>query len=118
MANVKKTKAAIIDGVLVPPTENTVLKALVKLGRPATVPELDKSMNGEISDAALYKLLGRLVELRGLVTREESWIEVHGTKLRRILWRPDQLARNSSWEISHDPTSSQTSKQVEGATAG
>lgn len=91
---VVKTNAAIIDGVLVPATEVTVLRALVALGHPATVPELAKSMNDKLSDASLYSLLGRLAEQRGLVTRAERLIEVHGTTFRRVFWSPNRAAIN------------------------
>ncbi|NRF66317.1 hypothetical protein HLB44_04905 [Aquincola sp. S2] len=83
-----KTLAAIIDGVLVPPAEVKALRALVHLRRPATVPEIARSMNDELSDASLYTLLGRLAGQRGLVTREEATVDVQGTALRRVLWRP------------------------------
>ncbi len=89
---IAKTKAAIIDGVLVPAAEVSALKALVLMDRPATVPELARSMNDKMSDASLYSLLGRLAEQRGLVSREERLIEVHGSRLKRIFWRPNQAS--------------------------
>jgi hypothetical protein len=89
---VKKTSAAIIDGVLVPAGEVAVLRTLVKLGRPATVPEIAKAMSDAVSDASLYTLLGRLAEQRELVTRAERLIDVQGTTFRRIFWSPIQAA--------------------------
>ena len=83
-----KTLAAIIEGVLVPAAEVKALRALVHLGQPATVPEIARSMNDELSDASLYTLLGRLAEQRGLVTREVVIVNVHGSALRRVVWRP------------------------------
>lgn len=98
---VVKTNAAIIEGVLVPATEVTVLRALVALGRPATVPELAKAMNEKLSDASLYSLLGRLAEQRGLVTRAEGLIEVHGTEFKRVFWSPSRAAINH-FEVAHE----------------
>lgn len=103
---ITKTKAAFIGDVLVPATEVRVLGALVNIGRPATVPEIARALNDEISDASLYTLLGRLAEQRGLVAREERWIDVQGTRLRRIFWRPHDASRlHFRKEIAYDQTS-------------
>jgi hypothetical protein len=82
--------AAIIGGKVVPSREVKVLKTLASMNRPATVPEIAAEMGEEMSDASLYSYLGRLEEKRRLVTRQVVEVEVHGTKLRRILWTPYQ----------------------------
>jgi predicted transcriptional regulator len=88
-----KTLAAIVDGVLVPPAEVEVLRTLVAFGRPASVPELAKSVPKErISDATFYSLLGRLAERRGLVTREERITWVEGSAFKRVFWTPNQAS--------------------------
>lgn len=84
--------AAIIGSAIVPASEVLVLRTLVNLGRPATVPEIAMAMNEKFSDASLYTLLGRLMEKRGLVTREEAMLEVHGRPVRRIRWSAHQTA--------------------------
>ena len=81
-----KNGAALIGDVVVPPSEVKVLRALVGLDRPATVPEIAKAMEEEFSDASLYSLLGRLSEKRRLVDREEVGVVVMGTTLRRVTW--------------------------------
>jgi hypothetical protein len=84
--------AAIIDGMIVPPAEVKVLKAVVEMGRPATVPELATALDDQFSDASLYTLLGRLADKRRLVARQDLLVEVHGTKLRRVVWSAHQAA--------------------------
>lgn len=84
--------AAIIGSSIVPASEVFVLRTLVHLGRPATVPEIAIAMNEVFSDASLYTLLGRLKEKRGLVTREEAMLEVHGRPVRRVRWSAHQTA--------------------------
>ncbi len=88
-----KNGAAIINGEMVPATEVSVLKTLVNIERPATVPEIAMAMNEVLSDASLYTLLGRLKEKRGLVNREEAMLEVLGRPVRRIRWAANQSAR-------------------------
>lgn len=84
--------AAIIGGVVVPASEVKVLRTLVWLDRPATVPEVATAMNDEMSDASLYSLLGRLAERRRLVARQVVEVNVHGTALRRVTWSALQAA--------------------------
>lgn len=84
--------AAIIGGNIVPASEMLVLYTLAHLGRPATVPEIAIEMNEVLSDASLYTLLRRLKEKRGLVTREEAMLEVHGRPVRRVRWTAHQAA--------------------------
>ncbi len=99
---IAKNGAALIAGNIVPATEMLVLKTLVGLGRPATVPEIALAMDEQLSDASLYSLLGRLKEKRGLVDREEVVLEVSGRPLRRIKWQPHQEAANFIKELQHD----------------
>lgn len=87
-----KSGAAIIGGVVVPASEVKVLKALVDLSRPATVPEIATAMHNTMSDASLYSLLGRLNEQRRLVAREVVEVVLLGTKLRRVKWSAHQAA--------------------------
>lgn len=84
--------AAIISGKIVPASEVLVLRTLAHLGKPATVPEIAMEMNEVLSDASLYTLLGRLKEKRGLVTREDAMLEVHGRPVRRVKWTANQTA--------------------------
>jgi hypothetical protein len=84
--------AAIIGGVVVPASEVLVLRSLVQIGRPATVPEIAKAMNEVMSDASLYSLLGRLAEKRELVSRDVVYVDVCGSSLRRIQWSAHQVA--------------------------
>lgn len=82
--------AALIGSVVVPAAEVKVFKALAKMNRPATVPEIAKALEEEFSDASLYSLLNRLHGKRRLVDREEVALEFHGTKLRRVTWEIHQ----------------------------
>ena len=84
--------AAIIGSSIVPASEVLVLRTLVLMGRPATVPEIAIAMSEVFSDASLYTLLARLKEKRGLVTREEAMLEVHGRPVRRVRWSAHQMA--------------------------
>lgn len=94
MMKIAKNGAAIIGDVMVPAAEVRVLHTLVKLGQAATVPQIAKAMNDEMSDASLYSLLGRLAAQRGLVSRETVSVDVHGTPLRRVLWSAHQAGTN------------------------
>jgi predicted transcriptional regulator len=87
-----KNGAAIIGGMIVPASEVLVLSTLAHIGRPATVPEIAMDMKEILSDASLYTLLRRLQEKRGLVTREEAMLEVHGRPVRRVRWTAHQAA--------------------------
>jgi len=80
--------AALIGNMVVPPSEVKVLGALAAFGRPATVPEIAKALNGELSDASIYSLLGRLAGKRRLVDRKDVEVIVPGTTttLRRVTW--------------------------------
>jgi len=89
---IAKNGAAIIGDVMVPASEVRVLRALVELNRPATVPEIATHMNDEISDASLYSLLGRLDQKRRLVARQVVEFDVQGTRLRRVMWTAHQVA--------------------------
>lgn len=98
---IAKNGAALIAGQIVPATEVLVLKTLVELGRPATVPEIALAMNEQLSDASLYTLLGRLREKRGLVEREDAVVEVSGRPLRRVKWQAHQDATDFIKELQH-----------------
>lgn len=89
---IAKSGAAIIAGLMIPAAEVRVLIALIALGQPATVPQIAAAMNDAMSDASLYSLLGRLNDQRGLVSRQVVFVDVHGTKLRRVMWIPSQVA--------------------------
>ena len=80
--------AALIGNMIVPPSEVKVLRALAAFDRPATVPEIAKALNGELSDASIYSLLGRLAEKRRLVDRKSVEVVVPETTttLRRVTW--------------------------------
>jgi hypothetical protein len=84
--------AAIIGAVVVPASEVKVLRALVELNRPATVPEIATHMKDEMSDASLYSLLSRLEGKRRLVYRQVVEVELHGTRIRRVTWSPTREA--------------------------
>jgi len=86
--------AALIGNTIVPPAEVKVLRVLAAFDRPATVPEIARAMNRELSDASLYSLLGRLAEKRRLVDRKQVEVLVPETTttLRRITWRALPLA--------------------------
>ena len=84
--------AAIINGEMVPASEVKVLRTLVGLGRPATVPEIANAMDDEMSDASLYSLLSRLDQKRRLVARQVVAVNVQGTDLRRVVWTSHQEA--------------------------
>ncbi|WP_148289875.1 MarR family transcriptional regulator [Ideonella sp. B508-1] len=92
--------AALIGNTIVPASEVKVLRALAAFDRPATVPEIAKALKGELSDASIYSLLGRLAEKRRLVDRKDVQVVVPETTttLRRVLWRalpPATLALNA-----------------------
>lgn len=87
-----KNGAAIIGAVVVPASEVKVLRALVELNRPATVPEIATHMKDEMSDASLYSLLNRLEDKRRLVSRRGVEFELHGTRIRRVTWSAAQEA--------------------------
>ncbi len=89
---VANSGAAIIEGVVVPASEVKVLRTLVSLGRPATVPEIGTALNDEMSDASLYTLLSRLDQKRRLVARQAVEVVVQGTSLRRVMWSAHQAA--------------------------
>lgn len=84
--------AAIIGGQIVPASEILVLSTLANIGRPATVPEIAIAMDERLSDASIYTLIGRLQSKRGLVTRKEAMLEVHGRPVRRVQWLAHQAA--------------------------
>lgn len=87
-----KNGAAMIGDVIVPASEVKVLRALVGFDKPVSVPELSIVMDGEVSDASLYTLLGRLNEKRRLVSREVVELEVMGSKVRRVTWSAHKTA--------------------------
>lgn len=89
---IAKNGAAIIDNEMVPASEVLVLRTLVGMDRPATVPEIASAMGDVMSDASLYSLLGRLSERRRLVARQAVTVNVHGTSLRRVVWSAHQAA--------------------------
>lgn len=98
--------AAIINGKIVPASEVLVLRTLVQMNRPATVPEIALAMNEVLSDASLYSLLGRLREKRALVMREEAMLDVRGRPVRRVQWTAHQAAtaffiREENHDVSH-----------------
>ncbi len=101
--------AALIGSVVVPAAEVKVFKALAKMNRPATVPEIAKALEEEFSDASLYSLLNRLHGKRRLVDRQEVALEFHGTKLRRITW---EIHQNSHKQLDVDKNETHT-KQPE-----
>lgn len=78
--------AAIIRGLVVPASEMKVLRTLVQLGLPVIVPAIATAMRDKMSDASIYSLLSRMDGRGGLVKREVVEVNVHGTKLRRVLW--------------------------------
>jgi hypothetical protein len=86
--------AALIGNKIVPPSEVKVLRALTAFDRPATVPEIAKALNSELSDASIYSLLGRLAQKRRLVDRlvVEVVVPETTTTLRRVTWRALPLA--------------------------
>ncbi len=94
--------AAIIGGMMVPPAEVKVLRALLALNRPATVPELAATVKDSFSDVSLYALLGRLNGRRLLVERSEVKVDVLGSQVRRVVWsvpRPiaEMITGSESW---------------------
>ncbi len=76
----------IICGLVVRKGGVVVLRLLAAQETAITVPQLGKIFPGECSDAELYSVLNRLWRRPTLITRTETFVEVTGKQLRRVLW--------------------------------
>lgn len=82
------TSHRVVRGVVLPEAEARVLETLVKIGQPATAPQIVKAMKDKpIGIQSVYTLLYRL-QARKVAACEEMTVEVAGARLRRVNWRP------------------------------
>ena len=80
------TKEILIHGQKVNRVEERVLRTLIFLRRPVTVPEISGILREEFSDMKLYSILGGLKKKGGLVVLTETNIERPGATLTRRQW--------------------------------
>lgn len=90
MSNRKRTRgqSVMIGSVKVPYSEAEVLKALVKIGEPADIPQIELQLDNQMSYNSIYSLLNRLTTQRELTERKEKMIQINNGVARRFFWYP------------------------------